>query len=315
MKRRRRPSSVHGVLVVNKPRGPTSHDVVAVARRAFDTSAVGHAGTLDPMATGVLVLALGEATKLVSYLTAADKEYVAELTLGEETDTLDADGVVVRTAEVPKLELDDVQKAAASFVGKVRQTPPRVSAIKVDGRPLHVRVRRGEDVTAPERDVVVHALDVLELRGAVIRFRVACEKGFYVRSLGRDLAAALGTVGHLTALERVRSGSWRLSRAVSFDELKTACEDDAVRARLLAAVVPLASAWEGRRLVVDSAGARDAGHGKKVAVASTIAPGADSGEALREGEVVALIDESGALVALAAPDGEGRLEVVRGFVR
>jgi tRNA pseudouridine55 synthase len=308
MSRRRRPSTVHGILVVDKPRGPTSHDVVAVARRVFDTTQVGHAGTLDPMATGVLVLALGEATKLVSHLTAADKEYVAELTLGEQTDSLDADGAVVRRADVPSLDREQVARAAERFVGRTRQTPPSVSAIKVGGRPLHARVRRGEDVTAPEREVVVHALDVLEVRGAVVRFRVACEKGFYVRSLARDLAEALGTVGHLTALERVRSGAHDLGAAVRFDDLKKAREDATVRARIRGAIVPLERAWGGSRIALSADGVRDARHGKRIAMENVVG----TPPAIADGEVVALVDEAGALVALAAWDGEGRLRVVRG---
>jgi len=150
-------SAQHGVLVVDKPSGPTSHDVVAWARRALRTRAVGHAGTLDPMATGVLVLAIGEATKLVPYLTLDEKEYELELVLGAETDTLDAQGQVVAQAPVPSLDEAHVRAVAARFLGPQQQRAPVYSAIKVDGVALHRRARRGDVVEAPLRDVTAHS--------------------------------------------------------------------------------------------------------------------------------------------------------------
>jgi len=296
------------VLVVDKSRGPTSHDIVGRVRKAFDTGAVGHAGTLDPMATGVLVIAIGEATKLVQHLTSADKAYEATVSLGEETDSLDADGVVVGRAEVPALSEDEVQAAAERFVGATRQRAPVVSAIKVDGRPLHERARRGEKVEAPERDVFVHTLTVQEIENAAIRFSVTAAKGFYVRSLGRDLAAALGTVGHLTELRRTRSGTFDLGGAVPADTVFRAAsgEADAIAA-LEAALIPIADAWSGPKTTLSPEGVEDARHGRAVAE--------DRRDTLSasEGDVVAMLDAAGAIVALGRLEGEGTLKVVRGF--
>jgi tRNA pseudouridine55 synthase len=191
-----------------------------------------------------------------------------------------------------------------------------VSAIKVDGRALHARVRAGEDVVPPDRDVVAHTitLEDFDAERGVIRFRVACEKGFYVRSLGRDVARALGTVGHLTALRRTRSGTFDLARAASFDDLCKARDDDATRSALVARVLELRDAWTGPRVTVDEAGAEDARQGRRIAPGSIV-----SGEIVppsegETGEVVALFDTSGAILALAATDPEGHLRIARGFV-
>ncbi|MCB9619548.1 MAG: tRNA pseudouridine(55) synthase TruB [Sandaracinus sp.] len=212
----------HGVLVIDKPPGMTSHDVVSRVRRAFRTRAVGHAGTLDPMATGVLVLALGEATKLVPWLTADDKSYEATLRLGTATDSLDADGAITETTAVPELTLADIQHAADAFVGPHAQRAPAVSAIKVDGVRLHARARRGEAVEPPLRDVVLHEVEVLDYRAPDVAFRLRSGKGFYVRSFGRDLASRLGTLGHLTSLRRTASGRFHLGAAVTLEGLADA---------------------------------------------------------------------------------------------
>ena len=207
--------------MVDKPQGPTSHDVVGRIRKRLDTGRVGHAGTLDPMATGVLVIAVGEATKLVPYLTAADKAYSASIALGVGTDSLDAEGE--RISEGPALaEAVDrvrVQAVADGFLGGHKQRAPRVSAIKVDGERLHAKARRGDDFEAPERDVVLHSVRILAVQPDRIDLELEAAKGFYVRSFGRDLAAALGTVGHLTALRRTASGAFRLPDAVGLEAL------------------------------------------------------------------------------------------------
>ncbi|MCA9612842.1 MAG: tRNA pseudouridine(55) synthase TruB [Myxococcales bacterium] len=209
----------HGVLVVDKPPGMTSHDVVSRVRRAFRTRAVGHAGTLDPMATGVLVVAIGEATKLVPWLTADDKSYDATLRLGTATDSLDADGAVTETASVPELTRDEIRDAANAFLGPHAQRAPAVSAIKVDGVRLHARARRGEVVEPPLRDVVLHEVAIRAYEARDVELSLRCGKGFYVRSFGRDLAARLGTLGHLTALRRTASGRFDLAASVGLDAL------------------------------------------------------------------------------------------------
>jgi tRNA pseudouridine55 synthase len=299
--------SPDGVLVVDKPRGPTSHDIVAMVRRALSTRAVGHAGTLDPMATGVLVVAVGEATKLVRWLTADDKRYLARVSLEGETDTLDAEGrITERAAPEQPITLERARAAAERFVGTIRQRPPAFSAIKVDGQRLHERARRGEDVEAPERDVVVHALDVLSADGAAVELDVRASKGFYVRSLGRDLARALGARGHLTSLRRVASGAFTLEGALDGEVLARAARgDDEARARVRAALLSLPGACGGMPSVrLDARGAEDARHGRAL---RTFPPELGEGAS-----PIALFDEHGQLVAIGARDGD-RIKIVRGM--
>jgi len=302
---------MNGVLVVDKPEGPTSHDVVAKARRALGTRAVGHAGTLDPMATGVLVLAVGQATKLVQYLTAADKAYEATLALGEETDTLDAMGQVTARAEVPlDLSREAVQEAANRFLGTHVQRAPVVSAIKVGGERLHARTRRGERVDAPEREVTLHEVRIQQVRGSAVELALQCAKGFYVRAFGRDLARALGTVGHLTALRRTRSGPFRVEDAVPFEWLLAG--DEAQRTRLRARLLSLEeAAAELLRVELTEAGTRDAAHGRPIGAEGV---GGEWIPEVGEEEVLALFSPAGRLVALGRRHG-GRIQVVRGFPR
>ena len=302
---RRNDADVHGVLVVDKPRGPTSHDVVALARRALGTRAVGHAGTLDPMATGVLVVAVGEATKLVRWLTEDAKSYRATVTLGAETDTLDAEGRIVERAAVPSdLTRARVEAIANErFAGPIRQRPPAFSAIKVGGRSLHERARRGEAVEVPEREVTVHRLDVLAIEGDRLELELDVSKGFYVRSLARDLARALDTRGHLSALRRIRSGAFILEGALDGEVLAAAARgDDAARDRVRSALIEPAGACSGMpRVVLDADGVRDARHGRPIRTASAV-----------DEEPLALLDESGRLVAIGARR-EGRIQVLRGL--
>lgn len=205
--------SVSGLLLVDKSRGPTSHDVVRDVRRAHKTREVGHAGTLDPMATGLLVVLLGEATRLVPWATGADKTYEAELRLGEETDSLDAMGAVVREAPVPADLATRLDDALRDERARTEQIPPAVSAIHVDGERAHDRVRRGEEVVLPPRPVHVTALTAELVDARTLRLELSCGKGYYVRALARDLAARLGTVGHLVALRRTKVGPFRVEDA------------------------------------------------------------------------------------------------------
>jgi tRNA pseudouridine55 synthase len=206
--------SPHGVVIVDKPGGVTSFDVVAQLRRALKTKAVGHAGTLDPMATGVLVVCIGEATKLVQYLTADSKRYTATLTLGSATDTLDADGTVTTTMPVPPdPDGTRLQRAIAAEIARKAQVPPQVSAIHVDGERAYDLARRGIEVALPARPVQVHALDAHYTDPRTVQLSVHAAKGYYVRALARDLAASLGTVGHLRALRRDASGPYELHAA------------------------------------------------------------------------------------------------------
>jgi tRNA pseudouridine55 synthase len=225
----------HGLVVIDKPAGLTSHDVVAKVRRIAGTRRVGHAGTLDPMATGVLVIGIGKATRLLGYLTDNDKAYQATIRLGAATTTDDADGIVVSERDTRAVTDDEIQSAVAAFRGDIWQVPSTVSAIKVEGRRSYARARAGEDVQLPPRLVTVHRFEVLDLRRsgnfADIDVAVDCSSGTYVRALARDLGAALGVGGHLTALRRTRVGPYDLSRAVTLEALATEF-----------AVVPLAHA-------------------------------------------------------------------------
>jgi tRNA pseudouridine55 synthase len=217
-----------GLVVVDKPAGITSHDVVARVRRLAGTRKVGHAGTLDPMATGVLVLGIDRATRLLGHLMLTDKAYDATVRLGVSTTTDDAEGEVVSTASAAALSEDDVRRVLAEFVGDLLQVPTAVSAIKVDGKRAYQRVRDGEQVELAPRPVTVHELLVHEVRfdGDVVDVDVSlrCTSGTYVRAIARDAGAELGVGGHLTALRRTAVGPYRLDVARTLDQLADSFE-------------------------------------------------------------------------------------------
>ena len=300
-----------GVLVIDKPRGPTSHDVVAHVRRSLGVRRIGHAGTLDPIASGVLVLALGEATKLVPWLTAEDKTYEATIALGVETDTLDAAGQEVRRVPLnaalvaalsgatrPALA-PELQSALKAESDRKTQVPPVFSALKYQGERSYVLARRGLRPALGPRRVQVRSLELLACGDEPphIDLGLVVGKGYYVRALARDLAAALGTVGHLTSLRRTRSGSFVQEEALPMD--RSADE-------LLANVHPLSMA-AGRVLPVaelTDAGARDARHGLPVRPADITAAACATS---------AWLDRRGELVAIGKVDDTGYGRVVRGF--
>jgi tRNA pseudouridine55 synthase len=211
-----------GVLVVDKPAGVTSFDVVARARQRLAVRRVGHAGTLDPDAVGVLPLLLGEATKLVPYLMDQDKAYLATLQLGVTTDTLDLRGVVRTTAPVAGVTIEAVREAARSFIGRIQQVPPMYSAVHHEGRRLYELAREGVEVERRPREVVVHALEVEAVEGASVKLRIVCGKGTYVRSLAADLGAALGCGAAVAHLVRTRVGPYEREGAVGWSELEQA---------------------------------------------------------------------------------------------
>ncbi|WP_062522949.1 tRNA pseudouridine(55) synthase TruB [Demequina silvatica] len=241
MGRKGGPEPVPGLVVVDKPAGWTSHDVVARVRRLAATSKVGHAGTLDPMATGVLVLGIGKATKLLTYVVGHDKSYDATIRLGQSTVTDDAEGEVTSTADASAVGDEAIRSAIARLTGDILQRPSAVSAIKVDGKRAYARVRGGEDVELPERPVTVSRFDLLEVRrdDAVVDLdvRVDVSSGTYVRALARDLGAALGVGGHLTALRRTRVGGIGLDVARTLEDLGAVVDDGEPLPR-----VPLADA-------------------------------------------------------------------------
>lgn len=218
------PLATSGIVVVDKPAGLTSHDVVARLRRFFGTRKVGHAGTLDPMATGVLVAGIERGTKLLAHLVADDKVYETTIRLGQSTTTDDAEGNVVDTHDVAEVTEEAIRAAVSNLTGEIMQVPSKVSAIKIDGRRAHELVRAGEDVDIPARPVTIHAFELGEIRrhdGVIdVDARVHCSTGTYIRSLGRDLGAALGVGGHLIALRRHRVGSFTLDDARTLEELE-----------------------------------------------------------------------------------------------
>jgi tRNA pseudouridine55 synthase len=208
-----------GLVVVDKPGGMTSHDVVGFLRRVAGTRKVGHAGTLDPMATGVLVLAVDRATRLLGHLALEDKRYDATIRLGASTTTDDAEGDTVETRSTADLAEGDVRSALNAFVGEIDQVPSSVSAVKVDGKRAYARVRDGEQVTLPPRRVTIHALDVVDVVLPDVRISVHCSSGTYIRAIARDLGAALDVGGHLTALRRTAVGPFTLDQARTLEDL------------------------------------------------------------------------------------------------
>lgn len=211
-----------GFLVVDKPGGMTSNQVVGVVKKATGTKKVGHAGTLDPMATGAMVLAVGNVTRLIKYVQDQPKEYLATALFGVATDTLDADGAVL-TREPMNIASEDVEALVSRFTGTISQIPPMVSALKKDGRRLYELAREGEVVERDARAVEIHELEIMSVGAPPypeVEFRVVCGKGTYVRSLADDMASVLGGSAHLTALRRTRIGSHRASNGVTIEDMQ-----------------------------------------------------------------------------------------------
>jgi tRNA pseudouridine55 synthase len=258
-----------GILVLDKTAGVTSFDAVALVRRRLGLSRVGHAGTLDPDATGVLPMLLGEATKLMPYLAEQDKEYVAELRLGVTTDTGDLSGRVVATATVPALGPEQLQEACRPFVGRIKQVPPMYSAVHHGGRRLYELAREGVEVARDPREVVVHAIDVEHVAGDTAGIRVVCGKGTYVRTLAVDIGAALGCGAAIARLTRTRVGPFALADAVSWAALA-----EEPTAALWGRVRPAEAALAGWPLIrLDGQAAAQFAHGQAVAVAPPVGPG------------------------------------------
>ncbi len=220
MARKRASSGLDGLVLVDKPAGWTSHDVVAKARRLFGQPRIGHTGTLDPFATGLLVLCLGQATRLAEYLTAHEKEYTGEVVLGIETDTADSDGEVTRRAPVPDLGPADLERLAAAFTGRLAQVPPAHSAVKVGGQRAYALARKGEAVELAPREVEVFSLELAMAGRDRLTLRVRCGPGTYVRALARDIGRAIGCGAHLAALRRTRSGPFRVGEAYTLEALE-----------------------------------------------------------------------------------------------
>jgi tRNA pseudouridine55 synthase len=256
---------IDGILAVDKPLGWTSHDVVARVRRIAGQRQVGHAGTLDPLATGLLLVVLGAATKLSSYLMDTEKTYRAELMLGVSTTTDDAEGEIARRSTVPELAADEIRETLEKFQGEFDQVPPAYSAVRQGGERLYKLVRRGEDVSPRPRRVVIHeiALELVDLPR--LRMVVRCGSGTYIRALARDVGDALGTGGHLCALRRISSGSFVVDEAVSIEVSS--------REAILRSVAPLDRALpDWPTVVLSTAEASRVRHGQAVTLGGP-APG------------------------------------------
>jgi tRNA pseudouridine55 synthase len=239
-----------GVVVIDKPAGWTSHDVVAKSRGVLGTRKVGHSGTLDPDATGVLVLGVGRATRLLRFLTELPKSYVGEIVLGVETSTLDAAGEVTATHDMSAVTDDEVRAATVPLTGAIEQIPPMVSAVKIDGKRLHELAREGKEIDRPPRPVVVHRYDVEPVAGepGVWRCEVDCSSGTYVRTLAADLGTALGGGAHLRSLRRTAVGGFTLDDAGGIESPVLRPITDAVR--------------HLDQVIADEQMAVDVGHGK-----------------------------------------------------
>ena len=216
---------IDGFLVVDKAPGMTSHDVVAIGRRALNTRKVGHAGTLDPMATGVLVLGFNNGTRLLQYITDGDKSYTATIVLGASTTTDDHEGEIVSTTDAAAVSDDEIKAILASMVGEIMQRPTNVSAIKIDGKKAYDRARSGEEFELPARKVTISQLEILKIRHhsatTEVDVAVTCSAGTYIRAIARDLGTALGVGGHLNVLRRTRVAGFTLDNSVSIDSLKS----------------------------------------------------------------------------------------------
>lgn len=219
-----------GILLLDKPMGLSSNSALGVAKRVLGIRKAGHAGTLDPMASGLLVLCFGEATKVAGFLLDSDKAYLAEVRLGAVTDTDDAEGEIIQRRSVPDLDETGIERALAPLRGPIQQVPPMYSALKQGGERLYSKARRGESVERPARSVTIHELELLGWDGERLRLGVHCSKGTYVRSLARDLGEALGCGAHLSALRRIRSAPFEVADAVDLDQLR---EMDREQARAL----------------------------------------------------------------------------------
>ncbi len=287
-----RPRAVAGApeggLVVDKPAGPTSHDVVAVARRALGQPRIGHTGTLDPLATGVLPLLLGRATRLAQFLASSDKTYLATIQFGQATSSYDAAGEPIGAAQPVALDPAAVEAALARFRGRQLQVPPAVSAKKVGGHRAYDLARRDQPVDLAAVEVEVTELTLVGCEGARADVRVTCSAGFYVRSLAHDLGTAMGVGAHLAGLRRERSGRFTLADSVGLDRLAARPRGVGGLVRPMADLLP---DWPALALSEDEVGR--VGHGQTLAVADRPAGGAQTAGRLR------LIDGFGRLVALA----------------
>lgn len=277
-----------GVIIVNKPAGMTSHDVVNRIRKIFKTKKVGHCGTLDPDATGVLVVAVNKATKLLQFLTADNKEYIATLSLGTATDTYDASGKVTATKEYVPISDKKILACLNSFVGKQEQIPPMHSAIKVKGKKLYEYARNNETVEIPRRVITIDYIELISIVDNLVKFKVGCSKGTYIRSLCFDIAKKLDYPGHMYSLIRSKSGDFSLSDSYSLEEIENGDFE----------MLSMEEALSNYpKLVVDDENIIY--HGKKIKS--------------KINHQVAIYNQNNKVLAIYGPDGNGYLKNIRGL--
>ncbi len=294
-----------GFLLIDKPSGWTSHDVVAKVRNLLRMKKVGHAGTLDPMATGLVVVGLGRATRLLRFVQAAPKEYVAKAVFGVATDSLDADGAILERAEMDVAQAE-VEAVMERFVGTIAQVPPMVSARKVGGRKLYELARQGIEIEREAREIDIYDLELIDFAPShypEVTFRTVCSTGTYIRTLGDDIAQALGGRAHLSALRRIRNGTLHVDDAVGIEELEAATAAGTAHEVILAArdgLPDLPEAVVGNDVV--------AGVSNGLSF-----PAVALGRAIPEAGPVRIVDEAGRLAAVyRIHEGKARPEVVIG---
>ncbi len=284
-----------GILVINKPTGMTSHDVVAKVRKLLNQRRVGHAGTLDPGASGVLPVCVGQATRVAEYLSESGKAYRATLVFGIVTDTYDADGVVVREMDASGLTRERIEALLPSFRGEQMQVPPRYSAIKLQGQPAYKRARAGEDVSLAARPITITRLEIVAWLPPALALDVECSKGTYIRSLAYDLGERAGYGAHLRALVRTRSGPFVLSESITLEQLAEAAARNDVQHYLRPPEQALEGFWV---LALDAETAQRVRHGNAFRADSPPVNPAD----VKEQELARVYDEEGRFLAIAAWD-------------
>lgn len=277
-----------GILLIDKPAGPSSFEAVRRVKKALKARKAGHGGTLDPFATGLLLLCLGEATKLVPFLMPEPKTYRAEVKLGEETDTQDLTGeVTARSEALP--EPEQIYKAAARFVGEIEQTPPMYSALRHHGERLYKLARRGETVAVQPRKATIYALEVLEAAPPLVTIQVTCSSGTYIRTLAADLGRVLGCGAHLAALRRLAVGPFAVEEALSLETVR-----DLSREELAARIIPLAECLPGfKALNVDPEAAARLGHGQALPWPGNNLTAGERVRVLADGDLLAVAEVRG----------------------
>ena len=285
---------LNGIIVVNKPVGITSARVVSIVKKALKAKKVGHAGTLDPFAEGVLICCVNQATRLAEFLLHGTKKYIAELKLGEETDTQDLTGTVIAAAEPKHYSIATLKKVFKAFEGSLEQLPPVYSALKHKGVPLYKLARSGKPVQKPPRQVEIYSITILDMALPLIRFEVSCSAGTYIRTLGADIGKMLGCGGHLNALKRTASSGFTLDQAVSLSALENLTPEAPLPAKFINMVDALPEMPTCR---ADTNLVKKIRHGQMITARDLIgADGSKTGP--MEGSKIKVVDQTGQLVAI-----------------